>query len=77
MQGDLIKILLSSIAIFILGLITINLGVEYYIKYVLFSMIMSGTMIITCIRFLEVVTNQNPGEAVAESGEPNVRNEWI
>ena len=29
------------------------------------------------IRFLEVVTNQNPGEAVAESGEPNVRNEWI
>ena len=49
MQGDLIKILLFSIAIFILGLITINLGVEYYIKYMLSSMIMSGTTIITCI----------------------------
>ena len=62
MQGDLIKILLSSIAIFILGLITINLGVEYYIKYILFSMIMSGTTIITCIGCLHRLKSGNTSD---------------
>jgi len=64
MRGDLIKILLYSIAVFIFGLITIYLAMEHYIKYVLFSLIMSGTTIITCVGCLrklrkEENTNEN------------------
>ncbi len=59
MQGDLIRILLYSIAIFMLGLIAINLAEEYFIKYMLFSIIMSGTTIITCIGCLRRLKSDN------------------